>query len=153
MSIPKKQFCRVPPSIRRADWDPGEKYILSRESPFSARTKPTTSLPRYRTNTLARASQIRQHESNAGSSHNIQWLTPPIIDLPPSVIAKPLPTSKGANANGIFTTELTNTKKNNNPPDIFRRATRRWGSRETYQGLYGQFYGQNILPSSTVRRN
>jgi len=34
------------------------------------------------------------------------------VDLPPSVVAKPLPTSKSANANGIFTTELTNTRKN-----------------------------------------
>jgi hypothetical protein len=37
----------------------------------------------------------------------------PSIDLPPSIIAKPLSVSKSANANGIFTTELTNTRKNN----------------------------------------
>ncbi|KAE9373952.1 hypothetical protein N431DRAFT_374648 [Stipitochalara longipes BDJ] len=34
------------------------------------------------------------------------------IDLPPSVIAKPLPTSKSAKENGIFTSELNATRKN-----------------------------------------
>lgn len=34
------------------------------------------------------------------------------IDLPPSVIAKPLPVSKSANANGIFTSEI-NSKRSN----------------------------------------
>lgn len=42
----------------------------------------------------------------------LQLLTRLSVDLPPSVIAKPLPTSKSANANGIFTTELNNTRKN-----------------------------------------
>lgn len=35
------------------------------------------------------------------------------IDLPPTVIAKPLPTSKSAKENGIFTSELNNTRKRN----------------------------------------
>jgi hypothetical protein len=39
-------------------------------------------------------------------------LTIPRIDLPPSIIAKPLPTSKSAKENGIFTSELNGTKKN-----------------------------------------
>jgi hypothetical protein len=33
------------------------------------------------------------------------------IDLPPTVIAKPLPVTKSAKSNGIFTTELTNIRK------------------------------------------
>jgi hypothetical protein len=41
-----------------------------------------------------------------------QLLTKPSIDLPPSVIAKPLPTSKSSKENGIFTSELNNTRKN-----------------------------------------
>ena len=33
------------------------------------------------------------------------------IDLPPTSIAKPLPVSKSASANGVFTTELSNTRR------------------------------------------
>jgi hypothetical protein len=33
------------------------------------------------------------------------------IDLPPTTIAKPLPVSKSAAANGVFTTELSNTRR------------------------------------------
>jgi hypothetical protein len=33
------------------------------------------------------------------------------IDLPPTVIAKPLPVAKSANSNGIFTTEISTTRK------------------------------------------
>jgi hypothetical protein len=36
------------------------------------------------------------------------------IDLPPTQIAKPLSTSKSAKSNGIFTSELTNTRRNGN---------------------------------------
>lgn len=35
------------------------------------------------------------------------------IDLPPTVLAKPLPVSKSANANGVFTSELSNPRREN----------------------------------------
>ncbi|KAH8672836.1 hypothetical protein BGZ60DRAFT_469253 [Tricladium varicosporioides] len=35
------------------------------------------------------------------------------IDLPPSTIAKPLSVSKSSNSNSIFTSEITNTRRNN----------------------------------------
>lgn len=51
------------------------------------------------------------------------------INLPPSILAKPLPVSKSANANGVFTTELANPrreskkrKRNKDPTDDTPKA-------------------------------
>jgi hypothetical protein len=38
-------------------------------------------------------------------------LPPSSINLPPTILAKPLPVSKSANANGIFTSELSNPRR------------------------------------------
>jgi hypothetical protein len=74
---------------------------------------PTTT-PACRTNTPARASWTNPRKfpnSPKFSLHN-SLLTSRSLDLPPTVLAKPLPTSKSAKENGIFTSELNNTRKN-----------------------------------------
>jgi hypothetical protein len=48
------------------------------------------------------------YASLAGKSHILMCRS---IDLPPTIIAKPLPVAKSAKSNGIFTTELTTVRK------------------------------------------
>jgi hypothetical protein len=73
----------------------------------------TSILASARTNLRKLRPQSQIQFYPAVSPFNASQLTYSSLDLPPTIIARPLPTSKSAAANGIFNTEISNPKRNN----------------------------------------